>query len=66
MRAIIIEDKDAKAFLKDLELIKLRGPSRMLVENAGVNEAAFNEVHGAFHYAAVRWLQSQGCDVSGV
>ena len=65
MRAIIIEDKDAKALLKELELIKLRGPSRMLKDNAGVNEAAYNEVHRSFHCVAVRWLQAQGCDLIG-
>lgn len=66
MRAIIIEDKDAKAFLKHLELIKERGPSRMLSDNAGVNQAAYDEVHRVFHFEAVRWLQDQGCDVSGI
>lgn len=65
MRVVIVEDKDAKAFLRALELIKERGPSRMLTENAGGNQAAYNEVHRAFHYEAVNWLQEQGFDISG-
>lgn len=64
MRVIIIEDKDAKALLKQLELRKLQGPSRMLTDNAGCDTATFNEVHRLFHFEVCRWLQEQGCNVT--
>lgn len=60
MRAIIIQDKDAKALLDQLEITKLR-ESPMRPE---VSKAAIDVIHRQFHYVVTKWLQNQGCDVT--
>lgn len=59
MRVIIIEDKDAKALLDQLELKKfMKSPLR-----PDVSKEVADEVHRRFHYVVTKWLQDQGCDV---
>ena len=72
MKAIIIEDKDARALVDQLKLTELQG--RPIGHNAGViaerrgitadeMRLLFEEIHGVFHYRVVVWLQEQGADV---
>jgi hypothetical protein len=75
MRAIIIEDKDARALLEQLKLELLKPH---IVEDIHSNcigglqspesvrngiERAAKELHRKFHYIVCSWLQDQGCDV---
>ena len=57
MKAIIIQDTDARALLDKLTLESMR------TNGHHANDAA--SVHRAFHYIVVRWLQDQGADVVG-
>lgn len=56
MRAIIIDDKDARALLDSLELEKMRLPLRGA-------QIPVEEIHRAFHYKVCCWLQDQGANV---
>ena len=64
MRAIIINDTEARALLEQLELVKLkdaghyRGESEILPTQQQLEQA-----HRVFHYVVTRWLQEMGCDV---
>jgi len=62
MKAVIIEDKDAKALVDKLELVKLR--KRVQDSEADVVNDDFGKLHRIFHYEVVSWLQAQGCDLS--
>lgn len=57
MRAIIIQDTDAKALLDRLELVKLR-------PRYTETPASVDEIHRTFHFEVCRWLQEQGADVA--
>ena len=59
MRAIIIEDKDAKALLDSLKLELFR----LSEHNQPIANSMVGEIHGAFHYRVCKWLQDQGCSV---
>lgn len=59
MRAIIIEDKDAKDLVDQLELAKLRETG--FFRSSG--NPTFEEIHRVFHFVVVRWLQDQGANV---
>jgi hypothetical protein len=61
MRAIIIQDTDAKALLASLELAKLRGDRDW---SSPAKQPTAEDFHRAFHYVVCRWLQEQGADVS--
>lgn len=62
MRAIIIDDKDAKALLERLELTKyINTPAR--AHYKADQPADVEEVHRWFHYVVCSWLQEQGVNV---
>lgn len=58
MKAIIIEDKDAKALLAELELEKFKGSPSWSLESSVSPE----KMHRRFHYIVVKWFQEQGAD----
>lgn len=62
MRAIIINDVDARALLAKLELTKLRGDGHIMREDFD-RPPTIEEIHRVFHYVVVRWLQDQGATV---
>ena len=57
MRAIIIDDKDAKALLKLLELSEFQQ-----IKERHQDWPLIQEVHRKFHYVVCCWLQEQGAD----
>lgn len=70
MRAIIIDDKDAQALLRDLELKKMLADNVIgehqtkppaWTEDAW-RQSVIDGLHRSFHFVVVRWLQDQGCD----
>jgi hypothetical protein len=63
MRAIIIQDADAKALLDRLELRRLKGDN-ILLNRPPEGTAMVDWVHRSFHYEVCRWLQEQGADVT--
>lgn len=62
MRAIIIDDKDAKALVEGLRLESMR-KDHPNYENPG-NPLTMEQMHRIFHSRVVRWLQEQGADVT--
>ena len=72
MRAIIIDDKDAKALLDGLKLaefskqlgygVELQEAWHSLPEIT--REAIFASIHAKFHYVVCTWLQDQGAKVT--
>lgn len=54
MRAIIIDDKDARNLLEQLELRKMKGDFHDTFDPD--RKVDINSVHRAFHYVVVRWL----------
>lgn len=66
MRAIIIDDKDARSLLQELELRRLQE------RNFGLNQECKDlspdevlaKVHKVFHYVVCKWLQEQGAKVT--
>lgn len=72
MRAIIIEDKDAKSLLNDLKLTEFEGmvhdrESRMISEQFKIPDEQMkfiiSSIHRRFHYRVCCWLQAQGASV---
>ncbi len=73
MRAIIIEDKDAKALLTKLELTKFLEAERRPASASdtastrlvhGGDRVTIAEMHGWFNYQVVEWLHEQGASVA--
>jgi hypothetical protein len=60
MKAIIINDTDARALLAKLELTALKADNIMRDEPN--RPATVSDIHRAFHYVVTRWLQEQGAD----
>ena len=60
MRAIIIDDKDARELIASLELERLRKNHPTLF--APEKTPTHDDMHRLFHYVVVRWLQDQGCN----
>ena len=60
MRAIIIDDHDARALMERLELAKFK--HRPITEGR-TTEQILDDVHGHFRYIVVSWLTEQGCTV---
>ena len=56
VRAIIIQDHEARALLNKLKLEAVR--PRM----EGAKEDPIQRAHGIFHYEVCRWLQEMGCN----
>ena len=68
MRAIIINDSDARALLDKLKLQTMHeeGHFRQFNEPVDFNQpASISAVHRAFHYVVTRWLQEHGADTVG-
>jgi hypothetical protein len=63
MKAIIIEDKDARALMDQLKLKSMQKGNLLNFRNPD-EPATLKEVHGAFVYVVVQWLQDQGCKLS--
>ncbi len=63
MKAIIIEDKDCKALLDKLKLQSMND-SNVMRRNPD-SPATLEEVHRAFVFVVVRWLQEQGASLHG-
>ncbi len=63
MRAIIIQDTDARALLDKLKLTSMTA-NNVLRADPGRPSTA-DDMHRAFHYVVCRWLQEQGADVVG-
>lgn len=66
MKAIIIQDQDARALLDQLKLEAFHptsyhtGQERLTPQELKV---VTEEVHRRFHYIVCRWLQEQGASV---
>lgn len=56
MRAIIIDDKDARALLDSLKIEKMQ----IALRGA---QPVVEEIYRRFHYVVCSWLQEQGADV---
>lgn len=63
MRAIIIQDSDARALLDQLKLEAMTHPDNHRDWSNPDKPASTATVHRAFHYVVCRWLQEMGCDV---
>lgn len=63
MRAIIIDDKDARALLDRLKLTVLQ--KEHFLRSDPANPPTAEDIHRAFHYVVCRWLQEQGADPVG-
>ncbi len=61
MKAIIINDTDARALLDKLKLQSLTADGHIFLERPYTIES----IHRVFHYVVCRWLQEQGADVVG-
>lgn len=61
MRAIIIDDKDARALLESLELTKLQEKGGFRDDGGAM--PILDQLHRKFHYIVCQWLQDQGADV---
>lgn len=57
MRAIIIDDADARALLDQLKLTALQNAHHLRLN------MTIDDMHRTFHYVVTRWLQEQGADV---
>lgn len=68
MRAIIIDDKDARALLDQLKLESWQHAPSSAVVRIGEQykmpkhelDALVHEIHRRFHYVVTGWLQDQG------
>lgn len=65
MRAIIIQDTDARALLDRLELrARQLDPSMVLTgANGPEHGKSVGDIHRMLHFEVTRWLQEMGCDV---
>lgn len=63
MKAIIIQDTDARALLDKLKLESMREAGHFREDSGGPPSIA--SIHRAFHYVVCRWLQEQGADTVG-
>jgi phage replication-related protein YjqB (UPF0714/DUF867 family) len=59
MRAIIIDDAACQALVDALKLESMRDNGHFRQTNFD-EPASVQDVHHAFHYVVVRWLQGQG------
>lgn len=71
MRAIIIQDHDARALLDKLKLESFTEPvifstrTREMLEELPetVRRDILDQFHRKFHYIVTVWLQEQGCQI---
>jgi hypothetical protein len=64
MKAIIIQDTDARALLDKLKLESLRDSGHIMRDDLS-RPPTLAEVHRVFHYVVCKWLQEQGADCVG-
>lgn len=67
MKAIIIQDEDARALLDKLKLEKFEAePSGYLADQVSseLYKCVVDDVYGKFHYIVCRWLQDQGAQIT--
>lgn len=68
MRAIIIQDHDAKALLDQLKLQSYTEPVDWTLAldklPKNVRDNARQDMHRHFHYIVCEWLQAQGANVT--
>lgn len=62
MKAIIIQDTDARALLDTLKLTALQDARHITREDYD-KPPSLEQIHRVFHYVVCRWLQEQGADV---
>ncbi len=62
MRAIIIQDTDARALLDSLKLHAMQDSNILRVDCT--KPPSVDDIHRAFHYVVARWLQEQGANVA--
>jgi len=65
MKAIIIQDHDARALLDKLKLAQIRTDHPFMLREGMTGDEVVSAVHGTFHFIVCRWLQEQGADVVG-
>lgn len=58
MRVIIIQDKDARELLDQLELKRVKESGNVVKKHGD----PIDDVHGMFQYVVVQWLQDQGAN----
>ena len=63
MKAIIIQDTDARALLDKLKLESLKGEHTQWDDPS--KPPSVESMHRRFHYIVCTWLQEQGADVVG-
>lgn len=67
MKAIIIQDTDARALLDQLKLEALKPTTALWQLQGKLTEDELKkvaeEVHRTFHFVVCRWLQEQGASV---
>ncbi len=67
MKAIIIQDSDARDLLTQLELAKYK-PMIFASNFGGLSdtekEILLEDVHHHFHFYVTRWLQEQGAQIT--
>ena len=61
MKAIIIQDSDARALLDQLKLGAFQ--NSVALSRAETKEQIQEAMHAHFHYIVCRWLQEQGANV---
>jgi hypothetical protein len=61
MRVIIIEDKDAKVLLQQLEFQSMY--EKDLLRRKISDATDISKMHRKFHYIVCKWLQEQGARV---
>lgn len=63
MKAIIINDAEAKALLDRLELVALRNAGHYRgIDNPPPTPGQIEHAHRVFHYEVTRWLQEMGAE----
>lgn len=60
MRAIIIDDKDAKELVRQLDHQRIKASGNV----TPISGNPIDDAHRIYHYVIVNWLQEQGCKVT--
>lgn len=63
MKAIIIQDTDARALLDQLKLESMREANHFTRADFD-KPPSISDIHRAFHYVVCRWLQEQGATIT--
>jgi len=65
MKAIIINDAEARSLLDKLKLESMKEEGHFRQYDDLDRPASVSGIHRAFHYVVVRWLQEMGADTVG-